>query len=399
MNEHTRSFRDLSAEGFDTRTLLEERRRAGDRAPLRGLLHRRRRLAPLRDRGVQGDRRVHRGPGAAPRGQVPGHVARRHLVGDRLLPGDRRPHHPLSRAQEREGAADAASRHHADGALDGPARRRHGGACSRRRCSTSSNCPRHEVEVGLARGYNRWLCDTILDKEPRIKSMLYLPFHDPEACYKIDRGVRRAQGRRRLHGDGDALHAQLHKPVHEDVRGAAGARTAARLPRRVHLGRPEPAAHQPLHRRARPRLHLVQHAAHGELAGERHAGALPQAQDDLDRVRPRLDPVPDAAARQRVHDAHVGRAAAQAQAERLHARDVFHLAADGDGGQPQGARGHLRDDQRADAAALFVRLSALGHGPAGDDLRPAVHRHAGQAATSSAATRRSCSTSSRCCRR
>jgi predicted TIM-barrel fold metal-dependent hydrolase len=48
-----------------------------------------------------------------------------------------------------------------------------------------SNCPRHEVEVGLARGYNRWLCDTILDKEPRIKSMLYLPFHDPEACYQI----------------------------------------------------------------------------------------------------------------------------------------------------------------------------------------------------------------------
>jgi predicted TIM-barrel fold metal-dependent hydrolase len=48
-----------------------------------------------------------------------------------------------------------------------------------------SNCPRHEVEVGLSFAYNRWLCDTILDKEPRIKSMLYLPFHDPEACCKI----------------------------------------------------------------------------------------------------------------------------------------------------------------------------------------------------------------------
>jgi predicted TIM-barrel fold metal-dependent hydrolase len=47
-----------------------------------------------------------------------------------------------------------------------------------------ANCPRIEVEVGLARAYNAWLCDNILDKDPRIKSMLYLPFHDPEACIK-----------------------------------------------------------------------------------------------------------------------------------------------------------------------------------------------------------------------
>ena len=44
--------------------------------------------------------------------------------------------------------------------------------------------PRVEVEVALAGAYNRWLCETILDEEPRIKSMLYLPFHDPDACLK-----------------------------------------------------------------------------------------------------------------------------------------------------------------------------------------------------------------------
>ena len=44
-------------------------------APLRGFLHRRRRLPPLRDRGVQGDHPIHRRSGAAPRGQVPGHGA------------------------------------------------------------------------------------------------------------------------------------------------------------------------------------------------------------------------------------------------------------------------------------------------------------------------------------
>ncbi len=46
-------------------------------------------------------------------------------------------------------------------------------------------CPRVEVEVALAFAYNRWLCETILAEEPRIRSMLYLPFHDPEACLRV----------------------------------------------------------------------------------------------------------------------------------------------------------------------------------------------------------------------
>lgn len=45
-------------------------------------------------------------------------------------------------------------------------------------------CPRIEVEVALADGYNRWLCERILSQEPRIKSMLYLPFNDPDACLR-----------------------------------------------------------------------------------------------------------------------------------------------------------------------------------------------------------------------
>ena len=45
--------------------------------------------------------------------------------------------------------------------------------------------PQVEVEVALARAYNRWLIDTILVDEPRFRSMLYLPFNDPEACYRM----------------------------------------------------------------------------------------------------------------------------------------------------------------------------------------------------------------------
>jgi predicted TIM-barrel fold metal-dependent hydrolase len=40
------------------------------------------------------------------------------------------------------------------------------------------------TQNGLSWAYNSWLCERILQEEPRIKSMLYLPFHDPEACIK-----------------------------------------------------------------------------------------------------------------------------------------------------------------------------------------------------------------------
>ncbi|MBN9060805.1 MAG: amidohydrolase [Rhizobiales bacterium 65-9] len=48
-----------------------------------------------------------------------------------------------------------------------------------------ATCPRAEVETALARAYNRWLCDNVLSEEPRLTSMLYLPFNEPEACLKM----------------------------------------------------------------------------------------------------------------------------------------------------------------------------------------------------------------------
>ena len=44
--------------------------------------------------------------------------------------------------------------------------------------------PQIEIEVALCRAYNRWLCERMLAQEPRIVSMLYLPFNDPEATYR-----------------------------------------------------------------------------------------------------------------------------------------------------------------------------------------------------------------------
>jgi uncharacterized protein len=45
--------------------------------------------------------------------------------------------------------------------------------------------PRVEVEVALARAYNRWLVEEILPQEPRMKSMLYLPYNEPTECLRM----------------------------------------------------------------------------------------------------------------------------------------------------------------------------------------------------------------------
>ena len=42
--------------------------------------------------------------------------------------------------------------------------------------------PVPEVEAAMAQAYNRWLCERVLAHEPRIVSMLYLPFNDPDAA-------------------------------------------------------------------------------------------------------------------------------------------------------------------------------------------------------------------------
>ncbi len=45
--------------------------------------------------------------------------------------------------------------------------------------------PQVEVEVALSNAYNRWLVAHVLADEPRIRSMLYLPFNDPAATYRV----------------------------------------------------------------------------------------------------------------------------------------------------------------------------------------------------------------------
>ena len=72
--------------------------------------------------------------------------------------------------------------------------------------------PQVEIEVAMARAYNSWLCETILEHEPRIISMLYLPFNDPEATYQIVKDFGHRKGVK-----GFMVTAPRYKPVHDNA--------------------------------------------------------------------------------------------------------------------------------------------------------------------------------------
>ena len=72
--------------------------------------------------------------------------------------------------------------------------------------------PQVEVEVQLVNAYNRWLVERILAHEPRIISMLYLHFNDPEAAYKT---VKEFAGKKGVKGF--MITSPRYKPVHDNA--------------------------------------------------------------------------------------------------------------------------------------------------------------------------------------
>ena len=85
------------------------------------------------------------------------------------------------------------------------------------RCSISRTARASRSRSALARAYNRWLCDNILANEPRIKSMLYLPFNDPEAC--VQDGRRNSADRKGVIGfmvTSTHYKPRLRQRLHED---------------------------------------------------------------------------------------------------------------------------------------------------------------------------------------
>ena len=71
--------------------------------------------------------------------------------------------------------------------------------------------PQVEAEVALAFAYNRWLYERVLCEEPRIRSMIYLPFNDPDASYRM---VKEYAGKKGV--SGFMITSVRHQPVHHN---------------------------------------------------------------------------------------------------------------------------------------------------------------------------------------
>jgi len=71
--------------------------------------------------------------------------------------------------------------------------------------------PQVEVEVEMAKAYNRWMVENVLSGNDRIRTMLYLPFNDPEACYEMVKKYGDTKG-----VIGFMVVSTRYKPVHHN---------------------------------------------------------------------------------------------------------------------------------------------------------------------------------------
>src|SRR5690606_20849222 len=71
--------------------------------------------------------------------------------------------------------------------------------------------PQPDMEVVLARAYNRWLVENLLSSDPGIVSFVYLPFNNPEAACRIVEEYANVKG-----VVGFCVTSVRHKPVHSN---------------------------------------------------------------------------------------------------------------------------------------------------------------------------------------
>ena len=237
--------------------------------------------------------------------------------------------------------------------------------------------PQEDIEAAVGRAYNRWLIERILPDDERIKGLLYLPFNSPKACEDIVRDFGDAKG-----VIGFTVTCTRNRPVHHDQYMKLYAMIEETgKPLAFHSGFHwgDPSFLQLNRFISMHALSFVHYQPHppDQLGDQRPARALPEAQAGLGRERARLGALHHAAARPRVHDARVRGAHAQAAAERVHPRDVFHQPAAREE-QHEAARGDLRRHEGRDAAAVRLRLAALGLRSAELDHHHSVPERAGQ---------------------
>lgn len=75
-----------------------------------------------------------------------------------------------------------------------------------------STHPQLDVEIALARAYNRWLCEVVLAREPRLCSMLYLPLNAPDEALRT---VHEFAGKKGVIGF--MATGNRNRPVHDNA--------------------------------------------------------------------------------------------------------------------------------------------------------------------------------------
>ena len=263
--------------------------------------------------------------------------------------------------------------------------------------------PRLEVEVALARAYNRWLTEKMLAAGAAHQlDALSARSTIPSGCIKMVEEFADKKG---------VIGFMVTAPRHRGVLRQCYMQDSTRCSRSAacrlafHGGFSWAASRTSSCATASSSVHALGFTFFNMLhltnwVDERHARAVPQAQGDLDRERARLGPVPDAAARQRIHDAHAPRCRGLKRKPSDYMREMYFTT------QPmemvdnrEALELTFKMHQRRDAAPLFVGLSALGHGSAEHDLRSAVPQRAGQAQHPRRQRAAACSISSRPSRR
>ncbi len=257
--------------------------------------------------------------------------------------------------------------------------------------------PQKEMEVDLCWAYNRWLTEKVLpETDGRIFSMLCLPFSDPDACLRQVETFGDRKGVAGFMVTTVRNTAGARQRLHEGLSRDRGARARAVVPLRPELGRAGVQGLQPLPLGACARLHLLQHPSLTNWVvngmGERfpklpviwiESGLawIPFLMQRLDHeymLRPSEAPL----LKKKPSD---------------YMRDMYYSSQPMEIQDMGALEMHVPHDQCGNAAAVFVRLSALGLRPAAtiydlpflSEKAQAQHprRHRGAAVQAAAAQR------------
>ena len=238
--------------------------------------------------------------------------------------------------------------------------------------------PQVEMEVTIGNAFNKWLTEEVLPQDPRIKAMLYLPFNHPEESLKcvetyadnpsvIGFSVTSTRFR--------AVNHDSYMPLYSAIQSSG-------KPLSFHSG-----FHWGDQSMQQCNKFISMHAISFVYYNIIHMtnwimNGLPERFPKLKVmwIESGLAWIPFLMQRLelRIHDAFVGSAAAQAQAERIHAGDVlFEPAARA---LEHGShRSDVQGDEGRKPVAVRLRLAALGLRPAEFDHLAAVPQRRGQA--------------------